>query len=177
MRVFPLTKMAIEHEILSVEEQLQKASRDKRDSGHTTDGDMMDDPLMHQQMEQIGMLQLRLSRLKDTLSSLKLLDEDEVFSSTAIQLGHRVKVKVRYADGDSEEYYATIGSTLDQQFIGKNKTYFNGSTELMLSDESAIVQSLLGKAVGDKVIYVAPGGTNRVHIISLEPSPLPSVPE
>lgn len=172
MRVFPLTKLAIEQAIKTHQDMLHKATKDKSESGHTTDGDMMDDPLMHQQMEYVAMLQVKIRTLRNQLASLEYLVQSEVTSCDEIKLGHRIRLKVRYGDGDKEEYFATIGSTLDQQFLGTDKTYFDGTKELLLSDETPIVQYLLGRAAGERVTYESPGGVNKVHIISVEPSPL-----
>jgi transcription elongation GreA/GreB family factor len=133
---------------------------------------MMDDPLMHQQMEYVAMLQVKIRHLRNQLSSLQILIQAEVDTCHAIRLGHRIKLKVRYSDGGRDEYFATIGSTLDQQFLGTDRTYFAGTNELLLSDETPIVQYLLGRTANERSTYEPPDGTNKVHIISIETSPL-----
>lgn len=174
MKVFPATHKAIAEEIDRLVLHLRAFQEEKRRSAHNLDGgDMMDDPLLHQQMEQIGMLQAKITTYQRHLSrETDFIDARSLGASSIVQLGHRVKVRVEDESGEKEEYYVTLGSSLDRQFLGDNRTYFDNLDEVMVSEDSLLGQQLVGARENQTVMYRSPNGLNIVKVLSICVSPL-----
>ena len=170
--MFQDTQKLVAWKIAELREEIQEATDEKRYSGHTTDGDMMDDPIMHGQMERIALTQIQIIKLEPYLQpNVSFIKPTSPNQDTGIEIGHRIQLQVMYADGEKEVYFATIGTAIDHSLMGVNRKYFDGQSEVLISEDSSLGQTLLGARTNQNLMYMSPGGNNRVTILAVEVSP------
>ena len=166
-KIFEATQIAIKERLEKTEDQLQGNTFDMRNLD--MDGDMMDDPLLHRLMAE------RI-RLEDEISELKgyLGNETEVLrhpeQNGSISLGHLVHVKIRYPNGEMEETRVSLGSALDKRYLWQDEEN-NNPKHILISQDSPLAQALIGRKIGDTVLYQAPEGQGEIIILEVEDSP------
>jgi transcription elongation factor GreA len=94
----------------------------------------------------------RIMTLEHLLQNATLIDEEAAHHATRIQLGSKVKLE----DGDGKPMEYTIVGAAEAR-----------PTEGMISNESPVGRSLLGKRVGDEVQIQVPRGVLRLTVTGI----------
>ena len=117
-------------------------------------GDLSENAEYHETKNQQGMMEARIRTLEHTLKNAVIVEAPT--SSDRAEAGTIVTVKP--LDGSDEERYLLAASK--EERAGGVRTVTVGSP---------LGQALSGKVVGDKVEYVAPGGTFSYEVMKIEP--------
>jgi len=136
-------------------EQLEKIERPKLSAliGAAIDlGDLSENAEYHAAKESQGLMEARISKLKNELSIARLIDDSKLDTSKALILS-TVKIK-NVKNGMEVEYTLDAGNEADIK-LGK------------ISIDSPIGKGLLGKSVGDVAPVETPNGTMEFEIISI----------
>lgn len=136
------------HRLTSVErprisQQIAEA-RDKGDLSENAEYDAV--------KEAQGLLELRISRLQETLMNSRIIDESKLDSSS-IQILSVVKIK-------NKKNNATMSYTI----VGESEADLKAGK---ISIDTPIAKGLLGKKVGDVVEIQVPAGTIPFEIIDV----------
>src|SRR5918995_6303027 len=94
----------------------------------------------------------RIMTLEHLLQNATVIDEEAAHHATRIQLGSKVKLE----DGD--------GKAMEYTIVGAAEAR---PTEGMISNESPVGRSLLGKRVGDEVQILVPRGVLRLTVTGI----------
>jgi transcription elongation factor GreA len=94
----------------------------------------------------------RIMTLEHLLQNATLIDEEAAHHATRVQLGSKVKLE----DGD--------GKAMEYTIVGAAEAR---PTEGMISNESPVGRSLLGKRVGDEVQIQVPRGVLRLTVTGI----------
>jgi len=98
------------------------------------------------------MLEMRISKLEDTLAGARLIDESQLDSSKALVLS---KVKIKNQSNGMELDYLLVADGEADLAAGK------------ISVNSPIGKGLLGKSVGDIAEIQVPNGVLKFEIIHI----------
>ena len=127
----------------SISQQIAEA-RDK--------GDLSENAEYDAAKEAQGLLELRISKLKDTLAHSRVLDQSKLDTST-VQILNKVKIKNK-TNGTVMEYTIVSDSEADLK-------------EGRMSINTPIAKGLLGKKVGDIAEVEVPNGKMEFEIIEI----------
>jgi transcription elongation factor GreA len=137
-------------------EQLEKVERPKLSAliGAAIDlGDLSENAEYHAAKESQGLMEARISKLKNELSIARLIDDSKLDTSKALILS-KVKIK-NINNGMQMEYTLVAGNEADLKLR-------------KISVDSPIGKGLLGKAVGEIADVQTPNGIIKFEIISIE---------
>ena len=166
--MFKATKEVIEAKIDKIRHDIKEVGLQLRDLGK--DGDLFDEPLMHQLHIQREQLDRELAVLKGHLiNSGDILREDSFIQMDRVEIGHEVEVEITYSDQSTESLSVTTGTHLDQRFLADSE-YFDGDTKVIISDSSPLGQSIIGNKAGEEVKYRVGDSHNSVRINKISPS-------
>lgn len=112
-------------------------------------GDLSENAEYDAAKEEQGKLEARISKLEDTISRARVVDENEVDDSKAYILS---KVTVENLSTGAEQVYTLVNEQEADVSEGK------------ISVESPVGKGLLGKAEGDEVDIDVPAGTITLRI-------------
>jgi len=115
-------------------------------------GDLSENAEYHAAKEAQGMLELRISKMQDTVASARVLDESQV-NTDNVQILTRVKIR-NTANNAVMEYNIVPEAEADLK-AGK------------MSISTPIAQGLLGKKVGDVVKVKVPSGEVGFEVIDI----------
>lgn len=127
----------------SISKQIAEA-RDK--------GDLSENAEYDAAKEAQGMLEMRISQLKDTILNARLIDESKLDTSK-VQIFNKVKIK-NLSNGTVMEYMIVSEAEADLK-------------QKKISISTPIAKSLLGNKVGDKVEVKVPSGIINFEIIEI----------
>ncbi len=127
----------------SISQQIAEA-RDK--------GDLSENAEYDAAKEAQGMLEMRISRMKDMLANARILDESKIDTST-VQILNKVKIK-NTQNNTIVEYMLVSEAEADI----KNRK---------ISITTPIAKGLLGKKVGDVVEIKVPSGVMSFEIVDI----------
>ena len=127
----------------SISQQIAEA-RDK--------GDLSENAEYHAAKEAQGMLELRISKLRNNLVNSRIIDESQIDTSK-VQILNRVKIKNTSSNVVME--YHIVPETEADLKAGK------------MSISTPIAQGLLGKKVGDVVSVKVPSGEIGFEILDI----------
>lgn len=99
-----------------------------------------------------GMLELRISKLQETIRNARLIDESKLDSTKVLILS---TVKIKNLNNDSVLTYSLVPENEANLKTGK------------ISVNSPIAKGLLGKSVGDKVEINVPSGVIPFEVIEI----------
>jgi len=137
-------------------EHLEKVERPKLSAliGAAIDlGDLSENAEYHAAKESQGLMEARISKLKNELSIARLIDDSKLDISKALILS---KVKIKNVNNGMEmEYTLVAGNEADLKLR-------------KISVDSPIGKGLLGKAVGEIADIETPAGIIKFEIISIE---------
>jgi transcription elongation factor GreA len=137
-------------------EHLERVERPKLSAliGAAIDlGDLSENAEYHAAKESQGLMEARISKLKNELSIARLIDDSKLDTSKALILS---KVKIKNLNNGMEmEYTLVAGNEADLKLR-------------KISVDSPIGKGLLGKAVGETTDIQTPAGLIKFEIISIE---------
>ena len=117
-------------------------------------GDLSENAEYHETKNQQGMMEARIRTLVATLRDAVIVEAPASVSSA--QAG--TFVTLRPLDGSDEEIYLLASSKEERSGVARTVTTV-----------SPLGQVLVGRVVGDKVDYQAPGGKFSYEILKIEP--------
>jgi len=115
-------------------------------------GDLSENAEYDAAKEAQGMLELKISRLEDTVANSRIIDESRIDTSK-VQILNRVKLKNLITKSIVE--YLLVAETESNLKEGK------------LSVGTPIAKALIGKKVGDTVDVQIPSGTVQFQIVDI----------
>lgn len=124
-----------------------KAIAEARDKG-----DLSENAEYDAAKEAQGMLEMRISKLEDTLAGARLIDESQLDTSKALVLSN---VKIKNQANGMELTYLLVADGEADLAAGK------------ISVNSPIGKGLLGKSVGDVVEIQVPNGVIKFEILEI----------
>ncbi len=124
-----------------------QAIADARDKG-----DLSENAEYDAAKEAQGMLEMKISKLKEIVSSARIIDETQLDTSKVLILS---KVKIRNLDTKMEFNYTLVADSEADLKQGK------------LSVNSPIGKGLLGSKKGDVVEITVPSGTMKFEILDI----------
>ena len=137
-------------------EHLEKVERPKLSAliGAAIDlGDLSENAEYHAAKESQGLMEARISKLKNELSIARLIDDSKLDVSKALILS---KVKIKNVNNGTEmEYTLVAGNEADLKLR-------------KISVDSPIGKGLLGREVGEIADIETPAGIIKFEIISIE---------
>ena len=144
-----LNKLRLElNQLKDVERpKASKAIAEARDKG-----DLSENAEYDAAKEAQGLLELKISKLEETLSNARLIDESQLDSSKVLVLS---KVKIKNQANQATLEYTLVAESEANLRDGK------------ISVNSPIGKGLLGKSVGDVAKIKVPNGTINFEILSI----------
>ena len=115
-------------------------------------GDLSENAEYDAAKEAQGMLEMRISKLEDTLAGARLIDESQLDNTKALVLS---KVKIKNQSNGMELNYLLVADGEADLSAGK------------LSVNSPIGKGLLGKSVGDIAEIQVPNGILKFEILNI----------
>ena len=115
-------------------------------------GDLSENAEYDAAKEAQGMLEMRISKLEDTLAGARLIDESQLDNTKALVLS---KVKIKNQSNGMELDYFLVADGEADLAAGK------------LSVNSPIGKGLLGKSVGDIAEIQVPNGILKFEILNI----------
>jgi len=115
-------------------------------------GDLSENAEYHAAKEAQGMLEMKISKLRESLANSRLVDKNRIDTSN-VQIMNKVKIKNKANNQVME--YVLVAETEANLKKGK------------ISITSPIAKGLLGKKVGDVVDVTVPSGTIPFEIIQI----------
>jgi transcription elongation factor GreA len=116
-------------------------------------GDLSENAEYDAAKEAQGMLEMKISKLEATLSNARLIDESQLDLSKVLVLS---KVTIKNLNNQMQLKYTLVAESEADLKSGK------------ISVNSPIGKGLLGKKVGEIAEVIAPNGTIKFEIISIE---------
>ena len=117
-------------------------------------GDLKENAEYHAAKESQRLLEKRIAHLESLLSSVQVIDVDQITDTKVVSFG--LTVTLLNLDNDRAVIYQIVGA--DESDLKAAK----------ISDESPIAQALLGKSLGDQVDITIPSGTISYEIQKIE---------
>ena len=115
-------------------------------------GDLSENAEYDAAKEAQGLLEMRISQLKDTLANARILDESMV-SADSIQILSKVRVKDQKS-----------GREMNYMLVSENEANIR---EGKLAVTTPIAKALMGKKVGDVAEAKVPAGTLMLEILEI----------
>ncbi|NQU80247.1 MAG: transcription elongation factor GreA [Bacteroidetes bacterium] len=140
-------KSDLEHLVKVERPDISKQIAEARDKG-----DLSENAEYHAAKEAQGMLEMKISKLRDSLANSRLVDKNRIDTSN-VQIMNKVKIKNKANNQVME--YILVAETEANLKEGK------------ISITSPIAKGLLGKKAGDIVNIKVPSGTISFEIIHI----------
>ena len=115
-------------------------------------GDLSENAEYDVAKEAQGMLEMHISKLENTLSTARIIDESQLDTSKAL-IHSTVKIKNQ-----------TNGMEMTYKLVAQSESDLAGGK---ISVDSPIGKGLLGKEVGDVAEVVVPNGTMKFDVIEI----------
>lgn len=115
-------------------------------------GDLSENAEYDAAKEAQGLLEMRISKLKNVLANARIIDDSEMDTTKALILS---KVKIKNVKNNAEVEYT---------LVAENEADLKAKK---ISVESPIGKGLLGKSVGDKADVQTPGGIIQFEILEI----------
>ena len=115
-------------------------------------GDLSENAEYDAAKEAQGLLEMRISKLKEALANARLLDESQMDNSKAFILS-TVKIKNK-----------SNGATMTYTLVAENEADL---AKMKISVDSPIGKGLLGKSLGDIAEIKTPGGIIQFEILEI----------
>ena len=137
---------------LDLLERVERPATSKQIAEARDKGDLSENAEYDAAKEYQGMLELKISKLKHTISIARIIDESKMDSSKAYILS---TVKIKNLKNGTQMKYTLVPEKEANLKEGK------------ISVDSPISKGLLGKSVGDKVEIVVPARIIQFEIIEI----------
>ena len=116
-------------------------------------GDLSENAEYDAAREAQGLLELKISKLQDTLATARVIDESKINTDT-VQMLNKVKIK-----------NTANGATMEYTIVGESEANFR---EGKISVATPIAKALLGKKVGDVVEVRVPAGIQQLEVLEIK---------
>jgi len=133
-------------------ERIERPNATKAVAEARDKGDLSENAEYDAAREAQGLLELKISKLKDILANARLVDESQIDLSKVSIL---TSVKIKNLKN---------GATMKYTLVAENEANLK---EMKISIDSPIGKGLLGKKVGDKVDISVPAGIIPFEIIEI----------
>lgn len=133
-------------------ENVQRPSISKQIGEARDKGDLSENAEYDAAKEAQGMLEMKISMLKETLSTARMIDETKI-KTNVVQILTRVKIKNTKTD-----------QVLSYMIVSESEANLK---EGKLSVTTPIAKGLLGKKIGEKAIVNVPSGVMEFEIIEI----------
>lgn len=140
-------KKELEHLTTVERPAISKQIAEARDKG-----DLSENAEYAAAREAQGLLEIKISKINDTLSRIRIIDESKIDLAT-VQILNKVKIKNK-KNGQTMQYTLVSESEADLK-------------AMKLSVTTPIAKGLLGKKVGDVVEIKVPSGTIPFEVIEI----------
>lgn len=115
-------------------------------------GDLSENAEYAAAKEAQGMLEMKISKLEDTVARSRIIDETKI-NTTAVQILNKVKIKNK-----------SNNAVMEYQLVPESEANFKLGK---IAVSSPIAQGLIGKKVGDVVQIKVPAGIIPFEILSI----------
>lgn len=115
-------------------------------------GDLSENAEYDAAKEAQGMLEMRISKLKDLVANARIIDESKLNTDT-VQIMNRVKL-----------HNKTNGKEIEYTIVADSEANLK---EKKIASSTPIAQGLLGHKVGDVVDIKVPSGTMKFEILEI----------
>ena len=126
---------------------ISKAIAEARDKG-----DLSENAEYDAAREAQGLLELKISKLQDTLATARVIDESKISTDT-VQMLNKVKIK-----------NVKTGATMEYTIVGESEANFR---EGKLAVCTPIAKALLGHSKGEVVDVQVPSGLMQFEIVDI----------
>ncbi len=133
-------------------ETVQRPAISKQIAEARDKGDLSENAEYDAAKEAQGMLEMKIAMLKDTIASVRLIDESKI-STDEVQILTRVKIK-----------NVKNGQVMSYMIVSESEANFK---EGKLSVTTPIAKGLLGKKVGDIAEVSVPSGKMQFEILEI----------
>ncbi len=133
-------------------ETVQRPAISKQIAEARDKGDLSENAEYDAAKEAQGMLEMKIAQLKDTIASVRLIDESKI-STDEVQILTRVKIK-----------NVKNGQIMSYMIVSESEANFK---EGKLSVTTPIAKGLLGKKVGDIAEVSVPSGKMQFEILEI----------
>ena len=128
--------------------EISRAIAEARDKGDLSENSEYDAA-----KEAQGMLEMKISQLKDLVASCRIIDESNL-NTEEVQILNRVKIK-----------NTANGMTMTYTIVSESEANLK---EMKIASNTPIAMALMGHAVGDIVQVKAPAGLMNFEIMKIE---------
>ena len=133
-------------------ERVQRPAISKQIGEARDKGDLSENAEYDAAKEAQGMLEMRISNLKEMVASARMIDESRI-NTNEVQILTRVKIRNTKTD-----------QTMSYMIVSESEANFK---EGKLSVTTPIAKGLLGKKVGEKASVSVPNGVMEFEIIEI----------
>ena len=133
-------------------ERVQRPAISKLIAEARDKGDLSENAEYDAAKEAQGMLEMKISLLKDTVASARMIDESKI-NTNVVQILTRVKIKNTKSD-----------QIMTYMIVSESEANFK---EGKLSVTTPIAKGLLGKKVGEKATVSVPSGIMEFEVIEI----------
>ena len=133
-------------------ERVQRPAISKQIAEARDKGDLSENAEYDAAKEAQGMLELKISLLKDTIGTARMIDESKI-NTNEVQILTKVKIK-----------NVKTGQLMTYLIVSESEANFK---EGKLSVTTPIAKGLLGKKVGEKAIVTVPSGTVEFEVLEI----------
>ncbi|NDV47479.1 transcription elongation factor GreA [Paludibacter sp. 221] len=139
-------------EELNEMENVQRPAISKMIAEARDKGDLSENAEYDAAKEAQGLLEMKISQLKETIASARLIDESKIDTSE-VQILTRVKIK-----------NSKTGQVMSYMIVSESEANLK---EGKLSVTTPIAKGLLGKKVGDKTEVTVPSGKMEFEVLEI----------
>jgi transcription elongation factor GreA len=133
-------------------ERVQRPAISKQIAEARDKGDLSENAEYDAAKEAQGMLEMKISQLKETIASARMIDESKI-NTSEVQILNRVKIK----NTKTEQMMTYMIVSESEANLKEGK----------LSVTTPIAKGLLGKKVGDKAQVLVPSGLMEFEIVEI----------
>ena len=133
-------------------ESVQRPSISKQIAEARDKGDLSENAEYDAAKEAQGLLEMKISNLKETIAAARLIDESKI-NTNEVQILTRVRIK-----------NTKTGQQMTYMIVSESEANFK---EGKLSVTTPIAKGLLGKKVGEKANVVVPSGAMEFEVLEI----------
>jgi len=133
-------------------ERVQRPAISKQIAEARDKGDLSENAEYDAAKEAQGLLEMKISHLKETLSTARMIDESKI-NTNVVQILNRVKIK-----------NSKTGQVMTYMIVSESEANLK---EGKLSVTTPIAKGLLGKKVGEKASVQVPSGLMEFEVVEI----------
>jgi transcription elongation factor GreA len=133
-------------------ERVQRPAISKQIAEARDKGDLSENAEYDAAKEAQGLLEMKISNLKETLATARLIDESKI-NTNEVQILNRVKIK-----------NSQTGQVMSYMIVSESEANLK---EGKLSVTTPIAKGLLGKKVGEKAAVQVPSGLMEFEVVEI----------